>query len=657
MPIIEQLMSFSILISNIVFLFQVQDPTYLEQQTQKPQTSRGRARFTQTSEFSDFVQSTDDPSNVRKPSRRRLDYERNLQPRFEETTANRRTAIAYEVSESIDDIPRNDFSRQRPRVITETSFELKNIIKKEPVHEVSSTTLHSTSAKLDKEETPSTAAVETTFSSESIISDLSSTEIISTSEPQKIAKAEPTKIDILPTEEPRRKLPRAQLRSRANTRVEDPTTTTTIRSRTRPNRRQPTTTTTTTTAAPESRRNFRRRPESRATLAIEKEHEHPTRQRPGRRTDTVRSNRRSDSEEDLEVKEIGRRRNLHTAQSRRSETKVSTESPDINRASRNRGRGSVRANTRHNIENTEETPLSTTFGSRSRSSRNRYQPIFDETKLEVLPLFESENKTEKITAVDNIPDISTSKIPDSTSPLSASTENTIPGEITKIDSTTYIPNDKINRRFPSRTKEIKNNRLEESRRNSRRRTSTTTEAPKVTKQNTRTNFRSRNRNEPKETTTKQTFRSRNSENTHEKRTFERVKPKRVEPTLSENRLQTLTPKRPSRRRDPLTTSTDATTTTHRGRIGSRFNEKEDLAIEEGAESNIAKSIEKMSDDVLLKHSQNAKRGSDKDHPSAEDSVEESDNYPEAFKAILQAKAKLKVGFWRSLFQKNYNSFI
>lgn len=510
----------------------------------------------------------------------------------------------YQVSEVVDDTPRT----QKSKIITEQIFEAKNTAKKEPRPETPSEVPESVTQEKD---TAPTTQPETTQVTESSPLTTSTTQ-----SPSSSPKSRQT------PQETKRKLPRDQLRSRVNTRVEETTTTARTSTRTRPTRRSQETKPTTPQAETIRTRGSRRRPIEQTTfpsrteaprgrghhLAVENEHENPSRLRTGRRTEIPpRSNRRIDSSEDvLEIRDIPRSRKLHTASSRRTETKV-LAAPETSTQFPSRGRG------RSAVRKVEEPTTS------RRTSRVRSLPVFDETKLEVLPLFESEARTEKSTAVDNIPNSFTSRtVLESTSPLTTSTR--------AESTTTALPNVKSNRRFPSRTKEVKNNNIEEPKPRSSRRfstTSITTIAPRSDNRRQRERSQSRPRNS--ETTTEVS-----------RRRSERVKPKRVEPTLSDNRLQTLTPRRSNRR--VLTVSTTEVPTTTKGRT--RF-EKDDFNIEEVAESSMTKSIEKLSDDSPLKHSKNSKRGTTKEH-SEEETIEETDNYPEAFKALLQAKSKLKV---------------
>lgn len=617
-----------------MFLQSPQEPQSPELQTVQ-RTGRGRARFTQTSEYSEFVQSTDDPAERKAPSRRKLDYERQLfEPRnfvTIPTTTRKSGPGLYEVSEALDDVP--DL-RKRPRVITEQSFEIKN--KKEFTPDPVQTTISETvTPKLEKEETSvlttdesDTTPVSSTESPTSKLFTSETTTTATTKEPQRTRKTDQNK---QPASVPdRRQLPRAQLRSRPNVKVEEPTTTARAL-RGRQSRRQQDTNTPTTTVAPELNRsrNVRRRPvpntqpeiPKRGSLSLENEHEHPTRSRSGRKTEQ-RSSRRSDSVEDIEIRDISRSKRLHTASSRRTETKIAADPTTEQSKTVNRGRGRARSNLGQIAgEVKTENIQPRTFPSR-RTSKDRNLSRLDETKLEVLPLFESENKTERITAVDSIPDVTTKVIPESTTPLQTTTKSTT---------------GKVNRRFPPRTKEVKNNKIEETRSRSNRRPNT--EA--TVTENPRRNDRRKN-SANRETSTIKTFPSRNAESTTEsRRKFERVKPKRVEPVLSENRLQKLAPRRASRRKDtlPVTLATQPTTTTQRGRVASKSSEKEVEHLEDGAETSVTRSVEKF-DEQTIKDTK--KRGTIKDD-TAEDSVEESDNYPVEFKAIIQA-SKLKVSY-------------
>lgn len=805
--------------------------------TAEPSTSRsitsrgrGRAKFTSSPEYAQ-AQATegDGPSSEtvasnfnsksRPPSRRRLDYERQFEPRQRpQDSSNRhptRKDGSYEVQEVVDDIPRDNAKRPllRPRVVEQQiptsqrtpskpetpavptvlssldegiTTEEEKIVATSPEIIASSTNengnneeesnippIHLFSPEPSERSTSTDLMRETAKTFKTVKPTKTAPQV--NEEPRRfLTRSKPARLSassVPAVEEPQRSLPRAHLKSRANTRVVEEstsstpaprtnnrlrpvvaakkeystkappsTTTRTVTQRTRPTRpaEVPTTETprqqqpqhqlyqhpparrneyisqiaanlennfrTHETVIPESNfrtRNFRKRPldtiqpdiivsniNNNRRQAIQQEvsrleeefgnrgptlvaeNNFPTRIRTSRRSDHHISRRIDTSEEIEEIFDSKQFRpsSIETAQSRRKETIVAADNQGVLDSKEQSKLSSRRPNKSASHASTNNEQNGTTARQITRNFRQRTTPHFDETKLEVLPLFESDAKTEKSTAVDSVPEISKAVPPEATTPLTTSTRvTTETSKRTEGTTKPVVPS----RRIPSRTtiREVKNNKLESEPRSSRtnRRHPASSTPATVSRAGTRENYRNSRNRDVKTTNETSTTASRelrgrgrhHSESTTEalsanRRKLEpRTRPKKLEPNVPETRLQNLSPRRSVRPSNNKATSTTTTSTVLKpktttasaraaNRAVSRFNKMEDeLSVEEFSESNVSKTVRKLEDaTVNPKLTRYTKRGTSKDHSdltSSEEQIDDSDNYPEQFKALIQAK--------------------
>ncbi|XP_049825520.1 mucin-3A isoform X4 [Aethina tumida] len=377
---------------------------------------RGRARFTTTPEFTQITEAQKQETTTRK--------------RVNPVALERRTQTApasrtYEVSEIVEESPIDSFKRQsKPRVLTESRFEARNAPKK-PLFEPAPSTPEPTVDELLK-----------SFGSnlETTIPDISITtikqDLDSTSEDSEIASAN----NVLPSTEPSKqdneikkensKAPetttKTEQRRPQNRRVnvvargratpiqtEVSTQASRTRGRTRPTRKPEVTSASTTTASTRAAlRTGRRRSEipepikSRgpSVLLAEETREAPSRSRTGRRINNrVEEKSPEKITIDLNAAPVTNS-NSRSRFSGKPTARSETSTPSRRAGSRFPSRT---ATTEASRSTTSALPVTkgTTHVRKALRSRTRVTtttlspPVFDEQKLEVLPLFETEAKT------------------------------------------------------------------------------------------------------------------------------------------------------------------------------------------------------------------------------------------------------------------------
>lgn len=377
---------------------------------------RGRARFTTTPEFTQITEAQKQETTTRK--------------RVNPVALERRTQTApasrtYEVSEIVEESPIDSFKRQsKPRVLTESRFEARNAPKK-PLFEPAPSTPEPTVDELLK-----------SFGSnlETTIPDISITtikqDLDSTSEDSEIASAN----NVLPSTEPSKqdneikkessKAPetttKTEQRRPQNRRVnvvargratpvqtEVSTQASRTRGRTRPTRKPEVTSASTTTASTRAAlRTGRRRSETPepiksrgpSVLLAEETREAPSRSRTGRRINNrVEEKSPEKFTIDLNAAPVTNS-NSRSRFSGKPTARSETSTPSRRAGSRFPSRT---ATTEASRSTTSALPVTkgTTHVRKALRSRTRVTtttlspPVFDEQKLEVLPLFETEAKT------------------------------------------------------------------------------------------------------------------------------------------------------------------------------------------------------------------------------------------------------------------------
>lgn len=424
-----------------IFIFQRPDQTNADLTTQKPR-GRGRTRFTQTPEFaeaSDTVKSPSENANRRpEPPRRKAETGR-TPPR-----ATQSAKRPYEVEEVVDDVPNTAARRtSRPRVITETKFEARNAPKPtlfQPappvtpeVISIDELTKSFTTTKV--ENPPETEPVVFTVapgdastkeassaSTESSTEATKATSAASSSSQQQEKETTRSKTESTTTAS-RRGPSRGGSRARTNPEVPEVTPAPRSRARTRVNTRRDAEAAQTAPVAQVVAPNFNsklsRNGRARtASLVAAESQEVPTRSRTGRKLPTPVASR----DATVDNRSRAARGNNDTENRQRSSqarTNVNPRKPDINRAGRpdsSKPETTARNHARSQRSTTEKTITTSSIQTTRQRSGSRFQDqisttqkprsrsrphSFDEQKLEVLPLFESEAATVKIAPVKN----------------------------------------------------------------------------------------------------------------------------------------------------------------------------------------------------------------------------------------------------------------
>ncbi|XP_017779980.1 PREDICTED: mucin-2-like [Nicrophorus vespilloides] len=349
------------------------DATDAAEVTQRAVRGRGRARFVKTPEFAQAVteQERTTPKVAKKqnaPIARRL----------------------YEVEEVVDDIPETTRRIAKPRVITETKFEATNAPKTklfEPAPVAAETAPPEESIKpfndVPEKELPEDVDITTMQLEMDEVEKISSTSSSTTT----------TTTTPAPSTEASSSRRGSNLRrgQRPALTTESVPTAARTRTRVRTNRKQEDSSESTTSSSRTNFRAGRRRPEKetlrgRGPSILENEEEVSAKPRNERRTGSQRRKVEvSTTTEQIEPQKT--RSRTSTSRGRKTETQAAASTRQPSRR---------RINTRpDNVKESVKTVEASTTPRPERSSRGRSRARFnvvDETKLEVLPLFEAEPK-------------------------------------------------------------------------------------------------------------------------------------------------------------------------------------------------------------------------------------------------------------------------
>ncbi|CAH0560278.1 unnamed protein product [Brassicogethes aeneus] len=344
---------------------------------QSPPRGRGRARFSTTPEFTKISETQKDESA---PARKRVNpvaLERRTPPAIPSRT--------YAVQENVEDSPIESFRRQsKPRILTESRFEARNAPKKvvsEPASKPDTVDELFNSYGSNAADKTEAATAETTVKQEVTSEAESSTASTEAAKQENEIKRETTRSQsevTTPKTAPKRRT--NVIRSRVNPSQVPAESTTTGRSRvrTRATRRPDESS---STAAPLLRSSGRSSRRNGASLFVaEESQDAPSRSRTGRRINA----REEVVPGDLITASTTRTRVV----TNRKPLGSTTIKPTTGRRGSSRFASSLPSTTTVIPARDAVTPKKT-LRSRTRVT----PPVFDETKLEVLPLFEVEAKT------------------------------------------------------------------------------------------------------------------------------------------------------------------------------------------------------------------------------------------------------------------------